>query len=288
VQPLFSEPDPGSTVQVSEPQGGGEAAIAQNSFSPILAPRRLRSVMRGMAASIERRCAHIRTHQHIICNALIVITVACFAVLLAVLLGFPVAPCIIFALAICEGLAIVSFAVLTFQLRCVRRPLVMMTKGSNLAKDLPQVRSWMGMALKEELDKYIAACVLHHQQQRALTEEYYVAALLHAVGQKTPLHLTLTTVVTDDTVNNDQPHSHFLRKAISNTRRWKKQHPRGVNDEELAFIKEKIDELEIDWEPDAETQQALDFYNDIIDNKDGDVRYRDVIFAQKQLDCHQR
>jgi hypothetical protein len=49
------------------------------------------------------------------------------------------------------------------------------------------------------------------------------------------------------------------------------------------FIQEKIDEMNLDWEPDAETQEVIDFYEDIIANKDGDVRYRDVIFAEKQL-----
>jgi hypothetical protein len=153
--------------------------------------------------------SHIRKHQHSICNALIICTVACLAVSVATSLGFPTSPYVSLALAACEGLAVGSFVVLALQLRRVRQPLVMMTKGGVLADKLPQVRSWMGMALKEELDKYIAACVVHHQQHKPLSEEYYISALLQAVGQKTPLHLTLTTVVTDDTINNDTPFDHL-------------------------------------------------------------------------------
>jgi hypothetical protein len=281
VEPLFPEFDSDSTVQTSELQG--EETTDARHFQPIVAPRRFTRLMRAAAASIEQKCSRIRTHQHSICNALIICTVACLAVLLTVSLGFPVPFSLVLALAACEGLAVGTFAVLAYQLRCVRRPLVMMTRGGSLADKLPQVRSWMGMALKEELDRYIAACVLHHQQQRPLSEEYYIAALLQAVGQKTPLHLTLTTVITDDTVNNDKPLTHFLQKAVATTKRWKKAHPRGANDDEINFIQEKIDEMNLDWEPDAETQEVIDFFEDIIANKDGDVRYRDVVFAEKQL-----
>jgi hypothetical protein len=284
VEPLFSEAASAETERTAEPQGGeSEAARDQNfSFQPVVAPRRLRRFMRLMAECIERKCHTLRAFQHSICNALIVCTILCLVTLLSACLGFSVSPHVSFVLAACEGLAVASFVVLTLELRRVRRPLVLMAKG-NLADKLPQIRSWMGMALKEELDKYIAACVNHHQQIRPLAEEYYVAALLQAVGQKTPLHLTLTTTVTNDTINNDQPHLHFLRKAIASTKRWKTANPTGANADELTFIKNQIAKLELNWDPDFETQQDINYYQAIIDRKHTDARWAEVEFAEEQL-----
>jgi hypothetical protein len=284
VEPLFSEAASAETERTAEPQGGeSEAARDQNFlFQPVVAPRRLRRFMRLMAECIERKCHTLRAFQHSICNALIVCTILCLVTLLSVCLGFSVSPHVSFVLAACEGLAVASFVVLTLELRRVRRPLVLMAKG-NLADKLPQIRSWMGMALKEELDKYIAACVNHHQQIRPLAEEYYVAALLQAVGQKTPLHLTLTTTVTNDTINNDQPHLHFLRKAIASTKRWKTANPTGANADELTFIKNQIAKLELNWDPDFETQQDINYYQAIIDRKHTDARWAEVEFAEEQL-----
>jgi hypothetical protein len=277
VQLTFSAPALGSSIQGAGPQGGESGGSTQN-FSLIVAPRRVRRLMRSMAVCINHQCSRIRTQQHRICNALIACSCACLAALAAALSGFHIPAAVSLSLTVGKGLAAISFVVLVVQLRRTRAPLVMMTKGGNLVDKLPQVRSWMGMALKEEFDKYIAACVVHHQQVRPLTEEYFVSALLHAVGQKTPLHLTLTTTVTNDTINNDTPHNHYMNKAVASTHRWRKAHPHSGDDEEILFIRKHIDMLDLDWEPDAETQEAIDFFESILANKDQHL-YKDVIFC---------
>jgi hypothetical protein len=281
VQLTFSAPALGSSIQGAGPQGGESGGSTQN-FSLIVAPRRVRRLMRSMAVCINHQCSRIRTQQHRICNALIACSCACLAALAAALSGFHIPAAVSLSLTVGEGLAAILFVVLVVQLRRTRAPLVMMTKGGNLVDKLPQVRSWMGMALKEELDKYIAACVVHHQQVRPLTEEYFVSALLHAVGQKTPLHLTLTTAVTNDTINNDTPHNHYMNKAVASTHQWRKAHPHSGDDEEISFIRKHIDMLDLDWEPDAETQEAIDFFESILANKDQHL-YKDVIFAETNL-----
>ena len=235
-----------------------------------------------MASCIDAQCTHITRHQHNICNAFVACTFASVVVLVVTSLGFSLPPFVALTLAAGEGSAVGAFVVMAMKLRRVRRPLVMMAKGTSLADKLPQVRSWMGMALKEELDKYIVACLLHHQQHRPLTEEYYVAALLYAVGPNTPLHLALTTIVTDDVVNNEKPQDHFQREAAEATRKWRQGRPELVLNDELEYIQRKLSELVIDWSPDAKTQEAINYYENILANT-GQHVYDEVVFAQRML-----
>jgi hypothetical protein len=67
-------------------------------------------------------------------------------------------------------------------------------KMDQLANALPQIKEVWGMALKQQLDDYIAKALDHHQLNNGLDEEYYISALLYRAGPKSVIGHVLTTV----------------------------------------------------------------------------------------------
>jgi len=149
--------------------------------------------------------------------------------------------------------------------------------------DWPKITTSMGMALKEELDRFMTKCIEHQQNVAQTNEEVYINQLYHSANPRSPIGLALTTRVTDETIRDDTPLNHFMRKAKAYRVEWHAKRPNN-QDPYFDYIQKRIDELDVEFVGDEQTAHAIQFWQAQIDNKEVNrTAWVDVDFAQTTL-----
>jgi len=141
----------------------------------------------------------------------------------------------------------------------------------------------MGMALKEELDRFMTRCIEHQQNVAQVNEEVYINQLYHSADPKSPIGLALMARVTDETMRDETPLEHFIQKAKAYRAEWQARRPKN-QDPFFRYIQGRIDQLDIQFQGDALTADAILYWQDVVDTKEVNrTPWSDVEFALGML-----
>jgi hypothetical protein len=119
-------------------------------------------------------------------------------------------------------------------------------KMEQIANALPQIKEVWGMALKQQLDDYIAKALDHHQLNNGLDEEYYISALLYRAGPKSVIGHVLTTVSRSHEMNGITPLEYFISKAEAARVQWERTYGSKAESAGARQMRAMIDKLDVD------------------------------------------
>jgi hypothetical protein len=179
-----------------------------------------------------------------------------------------------------------AFICLYLRIRRARRmiKIVMTAQSANdrhAITKLPNVRSLQGMALKEEIDNFIAACLML-QSTDPCDEEFCIEYLLNAAGKHSAIGLCMETPSADPECNGDLPKivahriAHLARQEFQ--RRRKMEAPL---DGERDLLKELLDAYFPAFIPDPALQTAIDHWRS--ESEDTSQPYNIVLHAKDML-----